>query len=519
MVDFKNKHEIREWLNTQLREVVSIVAARSALRLAPSFGALWSSPKTSRQAPDIILPSFWATASALSAGIWPDRTIETAVPTTAAYAAYVAAIPTVTYAYAAAAAAASADTVPAAAATATDAAFSQDHDFIEAGGSAKDLITQPLWSGDIMPADFQAEWNTLRKHLLALGDDWEVWTQWYQDRIDGKALIEALEIGDPDKGGPDEGAYGRATFPPEDYKTPALINAKIKKMEEDYWAERALTQDKSAETFAVNDNGKITVTTQEIGLGLTVDAAQTSWYDELRQAATEALSEGENVLGAASRPIERLAKALPEDITQARTPRLWTCTNKIRRLLERHDNVAGKEFDANLLNENAADALRAITDAYNNLRIGDAALLQADERAPNPRDVAEILEQDAPLMPLLEDAIRDDITDAEASEVLQLVLDDIETQNDIMGRDPSLIERAEVGQNHRTNSNFVASILQEIRDTPQGLRDIKNPAIRLATRGKLIGLAMGYSGAIIAFVSFVWPSLVGWVTTLLASLG
>ena len=91
-----------------------------------------------------------------------------------------------------------------------------------------------------MPEKFLAEWGALRKHLLALGDDWEVWTQWYQDRIDGKALIEALEIGDPDKSGLDEDAYGRATFPPEDYKTPALINAKIKKLQEDYWAERAL---------------------------------------------------------------------------------------------------------------------------------------------------------------------------------------------------------------------------------------------------------------------------------------
>ena len=482
MADFKNRDEIKAWLRTQPRDVITIIAARGALRRVPGFASLWKTEKGARQAPDIILPSFWAISIALSAGIWLDRAIEIAdahhaalTATDTAYAVHVAHVAAaaaytdtaatdavLTDAEAALRAADSdahraalattdvIDVIDAAAEAHVDAYVdaavlaavhtfravnaadvSRDRDFIRSGGSAKDLAAQPLWLGDTVPKNFTSRWKTLRKHLLALGDDWDVWTQWYQDRIDGKALIEALEIGDPDNG-----IFGRATFPPEDYKTPAIINAKIKKMQDDYWAERALTQDKSAETFAVNDNGKITVTTQEIGHGLTVDAAQTSWYDELRQAATEALSEGENVLGAASRPIERLAKALPEDITQARTPRLWTCANKIRRLLERHDNIEGTEFNANRLNENAADALRAITDAYNNLRIGDAALLQADERAPNPRDIAEILKQDAPLIPLLEDAIRDDITDAEASEVLQLVLSDIETQNDIIGPRP-----------------------------------------------------------------------------------
>ncbi len=58
----------------------------------------------------------------------------------------------------------------------------------------------------------------MKRDLLATGEDWEVWTEWYEARLRGDPAIEELEI-------------ARATIPDEIWKQgPAVVNAEIKRL-------------------------------------------------------------------------------------------------------------------------------------------------------------------------------------------------------------------------------------------------------------------------------------------------
>ena len=70
--------------------------------------------------------------------------------------------------------------------------------FFESGGSYENLIQKPLWSNG-MPQDILVLWLGLKDKLTALNENWEVWTNWYEDRLWGtdnpqsRPLIMALE--------------------------------------------------------------------------------------------------------------------------------------------------------------------------------------------------------------------------------------------------------------------------------------------------------------------------------------
>jgi hypothetical protein len=78
----------------------------------------------------------------------------------------------------------------------------------------------PLWPTGV--PDWATEgWQILKTALLDAGEDWEVWTDWYEARLAGAAghpPNEALEI-------------ARATIPDEIWKQgPAVVNAEIKRL-------------------------------------------------------------------------------------------------------------------------------------------------------------------------------------------------------------------------------------------------------------------------------------------------
>ncbi|HET7410584.1 MAG TPA: hypothetical protein VFJ13_10320, partial [Paracoccaceae bacterium] len=65
-------------------------------------------------------------------------------------------------------------------------------------------------------------WNTLKADLLAANEGWEVWTDWYDDRLEGRFGPQALEL-------------ARATIPDEDWeKGPAHVNAIIRRQIEEH---------------------------------------------------------------------------------------------------------------------------------------------------------------------------------------------------------------------------------------------------------------------------------------------
>jgi hypothetical protein len=104
--------------------------------------------------------------------------------------------------------------------------LSDDATSIDEGTSASDVAGLRLWRRNepieflglqVFPVGQPADlWHEMKRGLLATGQDWEVWTDWYEARLTGKRTNKKLEI-------------ARATIPNETWEQgPAVVNAHIK---------------------------------------------------------------------------------------------------------------------------------------------------------------------------------------------------------------------------------------------------------------------------------------------------
>lgn len=73
-------------------------------------------------------------------------------------------------------------------------AFAADRAAIDAGSSFVSLAAAPLWPDGGMPDDLRKDWERLKSALLSLNEDWDVWTDWYEARLEGAEANEALEV-------------------------------------------------------------------------------------------------------------------------------------------------------------------------------------------------------------------------------------------------------------------------------------------------------------------------------------
>jgi hypothetical protein len=88
----------------------------------------------------------------------------------------------------------------AATANAATNAAGADAALIEAGGSrdervalAVELSARPLWPAET-PLWAAEPWAQLKALLLSVDEDWEVWTEWYEDRLAGRPSDQELEL-------------------------------------------------------------------------------------------------------------------------------------------------------------------------------------------------------------------------------------------------------------------------------------------------------------------------------------
>ncbi|MEM9963474.1 MAG: hypothetical protein AAF882_20910, partial [Pseudomonadota bacterium] len=195
--EIKNEESLLAWLNarpekTRKQDAVTI-ACRAALRALPLM-AKDVERRAAESRDKLLFSSFRAiSASWLYAGSG-SQDAEIA---------------------AAAAARATAD-ADAAAADAFWAAVRSDAEMIEGGGNP---LGKPLWHDNDPPPEITAAWPKLKAHLGGVhGENWWVWTDWYQRRLDGTPFSE-----------PRDRAYVFLEKEDWDKNTPAEINADIAK--------------------------------------------------------------------------------------------------------------------------------------------------------------------------------------------------------------------------------------------------------------------------------------------------
>jgi len=222
-----SRKELQNWLESlppeQGRWVAVAIEARAALRVLPQVSRERSAKDAARFA-TLISAMFQATALARVVAKYPTRANELA--NYAAAADVVAAAATDAAAASVAAANAYADAYVAySAANAAIAAFnatdddprflsyivffpdllwssiSRDANFIASGGTARELVRRPLWDGIYEPDWSTQRWKQLQD-ALPREDDWQVWIDWYNRRLNGVSdlvEVELLFVTVPDK--------------------------------------------------------------------------------------------------------------------------------------------------------------------------------------------------------------------------------------------------------------------------------------------------------------------------------
>jgi hypothetical protein len=117
---------------------------------------------------------------------------------------------------------------------------------VEEGAESSDIAGSPLWPQG-QPDEFQALWQEMKAALRAAKQDWEVWTNWYDDRLAGRVWDEEREP-----------AYVRIKEALWD-QGPAIVNAEIKRRAEGRGRPAPVENVPSAVSFSWSSRGTITV--------------------------------------------------------------------------------------------------------------------------------------------------------------------------------------------------------------------------------------------------------------------
>jgi len=71
---------------------------------------------------------------------------------------------------------------------------SADATAIDEGKDPASLAKDPIWgTGGAIPKNILSSWQRLKTRLLALNEGWQIWTDWYEDRLHGRSINMELE--------------------------------------------------------------------------------------------------------------------------------------------------------------------------------------------------------------------------------------------------------------------------------------------------------------------------------------
>jgi len=283
------------------------------------------------------------------------------------------------------------------------------------GASAAEIARLPLWSGGALPAWMAQRWGRLKSGLILTGIGWEVWAQWYEDRVVGNVRSDNHE-------------FVYVEVPEQFWRDgPARVNTWIlKRLDElerletsrgEQPAESASVspeqsselpdvdaippQATAATQFTHSADGRVDLARDPPSHAPLVDAIQHEHYEEVRHKALELAKLGHNQLGDLVVSVDRFLAAVPERLEDVSIGRLWSRGNTLRRRLKASDAASSDPTDPARLMPLATENLRDLVETYNIFIIGDPKGRELDQvrLGPQERDAAKsVLDAAAPII-------------------------------------------------------------------------------------------------------------------------
>lgn len=503
ILSFKHTGELEDWLSHRPREEAIVIAARAALRVLPI-------PEEGNSR--LMSAKFRATALARVVAKYPKNSTEFRK----AAKAFIARATYASASFIAAFAAADAACYPfdpsrivaRAAARATDAnaavwrSVELDADFLAQGGSTSAIADRQLWP-EGAPRNLSDFWSELKAELLARDEDWDVWTRWYDERIEGKpSRGEAYEL--------------------------VFANIPIEVWNDDFTAANKWIKEHLPKALDPVDLSSLESLPEQIlaavqfsegGAGpidLARDPAselaeQREHYEAARRKALEFSALTPNVLGDLREPMVRLLEAMPVDMQALSINRLWSRANTLRKRLAAHDDARERqqksalpEPDPALLPPSAAETLRDVVETYNIFIVGDEKGRELDRKrlGPGERERGEqALAAMAPVVAVLPNT--PEVATQAVPEILEEKSEAAKSAPHTLAGDQDVaVARASMG-------NFVLALLRKagklVKDEAAfGWKGVREGAYREIGKVAL-------AAPVIGGVAYKWPAIVQFV--------
>jgi hypothetical protein len=407
-VDFSNVDERISWFEAQPAQFSIVISARAALRSIPMI-KLGSSRGSTRK--NIVLRAFRAVAAAWATGAFPgqiEQLRRAARDATSGLGDLSAALPIRAAVYSAATAASvgveSSKPASTAVSYALDAvgsrgreafqdtwtAIATDAQLLDRNTNTASIAHSKLWPGR-NPDWADDNWQELKSALHGANEGWEVWTEWYEDRLMATVPDEVVEL-------------GRVTIPEKVWgRGPKVANAKIKEIIEEREIFRSANRDElgdeppvetipqqeiTGSQFRLDGEGLIDIVPDPPNHAPYADATQRELFEEMRHKGFALAEVGHNLLAELSTPVERFCSALPEDIETVSISRVWSRGNTLRRHLKAHGiAIASDEpFDPARLPPIVAENLHDLVETFNVFILGDPKGRDLDQVRLGPQE-------------------------------------------------------------------------------------------------------------------------------------
>jgi hypothetical protein len=208
---FASADDVGLWLNGQPRDIAALLAVRATLRAVPGFlfiPDLDREMQSRNAGRNMLLQAFRSAAAGWVAVAYPRARLRAPVTGSVrndaqraaenAFAAIFAENDETATKHANVAVATALSAASAISVQALDAELSalvEDVSLLEDRVSSEALAFSSLWP-DRPPEHVSAVWGRLKDSLLSLDEGWDVWLEWYEDRLDGsgagRAFVTAL---------------------------------------------------------------------------------------------------------------------------------------------------------------------------------------------------------------------------------------------------------------------------------------------------------------------------------------